>query len=104
MTREERLLLARVNRHLRAETRAGRIRMRSGRHLLGEHHVAGYDSDGLTVYARDRADQPFPEWPDTYRANSITEAVDIAVAVGLLPATFSSAYWVGVRDSTAVTA
>ncbi len=93
MTRNERLLLSSVSRHLRTEVDLGRIRLRNGRWHITDLIKADFTDTGLRVWRRERCDQIFPEWGDHYPATSVREAVDLAAALRLLPARFSSAYW-----------
>ncbi len=91
MTREERLLLAAVSRHLRERfpLYAG------GRYEVDDLTRAWFDEDEITVERRDYPGQPWPMWGTPYRFRTVTEGVDLAVALGLLPAEFSSAYRAG---------
>lgn len=87
MTREERLLLAAVSRHVRGVNPLVRWPIQ-----LDELTRASFDADEITVERRDRTDQAWPAWGTRYRFRTVTEAVDLAVALGLLPVEYSSAY------------
>ncbi len=88
MTRDERLLLASVLRHIR-ETPPYKFQAQP--YQIDENTWVDFDEDGITV----RRDGRFG-WGDRYLFRSVTEGVDLAVALGLLPADFSSAYRAGV--------
>lgn len=94
MTRDERLLLAAVSRHLREQFGGGG----AWQFEVNELTRASFDEDEISVYRRDRTDQVWPTWGTKYRFRTVTEGVDLAVALGLLPAEFSSAHDAGYRD------
>ncbi len=97
MTRDERFLLAAVSRHLREQHP-----LLTWPVQVGDLARADFDEDGISVYRRDRADQTWPTWPTFYPARTVTEGVDLAVALGLLPHRFSSS-WRAVRAGRGVT-
>ncbi len=97
MTREARLLLASVLRHIR-ET----LPFQSMPYRPDECTQVSFDADGISIRRRSgtAATWPdFPDWSTRYTFRTVTEGVDIAVAIGLLPVDFSSAYEQGLEDA-----
>lgn len=88
-------MLASVLRHLRE-----RFPLADGRYQVDELTRAYFDEDGITVKRRRSTDRPFPEWGTRYPFRSLTEGVDLAVALGLLPVEFSSAHMAALPDAS----
>lgn len=107
LNRDERQLLTAVNRHLRAD---GWTRTHNGIRNIGAHLAADwaydYHVDGKT--GRSLQVRLLGPGGRTERValevdvDSVQEAVDVAVAVGLLSQGFSSAYRAGVESIEAV--
>lgn len=102
LTRDERDLLAAVSRHLRADgwtLTPGRARHPSGIAACWQYdwHVDGKTGRSLQVRILNRHGYT-ARVPLEVDADSVREAVDVAVAVGLLPQGMSSAYQAG-RES-----
>lgn len=55
-------------------------------------------ADGLVTVTRQNAAGRFPADSDVYPVYTIQQAVDVLVAVGVLPVAFSSAYRFGRKD------
>jgi hypothetical protein len=87
MTREERLLLAAVSRHVHEVNP-----LYGWPFEVDDLTRADFDADEITVYRRERTDQVWPNRGTHYRFRTVTEGVDLAVALGLLPVEFSTAY------------
>lgn len=87
LTRDERVLLAAVSRHLRGGQPA-----REWPIQLDDLTRADFDEDDIRVYRRDSTNGAFQMWATRYRYRSVVEAVDLAVALGLLPHRFSSSW------------
>lgn len=90
MTDNERRLLVALHRHIRGADSEGPVSIRNGLFCIDELTRVNFDADDITVYRRDRPDQTFPMWGDRYPFRTITEALDLAVALRLLPARFFS--------------
>ncbi len=97
MKPEERGLLAALSRHIRETLPAGP--WWSMPIQVDDLTRVAFDADGITLKRRTDVAVLFPEWGTRYPFRSVTEGVDLAVALGLLPVEFSSAYRQGLEDA-----
>jgi hypothetical protein len=60
--------------------------------------AVNWEEGEITVFRADGRGQ-FPTWGDRYRVESVRQAVDLLVALGVLPPEFATAYTAGWNDA-----